>query len=688
MAAFVLGASKDAPGDEDILEMILPNDANAAVIAAGMDVCLLLGDKFRPKFDAAAEKLSGLGHAHDLVSVIDDDKKLGMLARKAKLKKTEDAKILQALLKVIAIDDAAEKFVELTELVSQLDLDFDVYVLTKILGLISEETSDEVDIIRDNVVNAFDSCKPLLKQLMLDGPKSEPADPFISLLMDPLEESVGKVVNHIAQLFEEASKNEGDESLVLRSQLGYQLFFLIVRSLADGKREVSKKILSGIPTSVRAEVFPGLQRSVYKSAVFLGNHIIQVLLGSKKSFEDWDVVGVAKDLESAWKRRAIAELIKKFQVSILEQCFDKPVPLIPQSPLNNDAVIDNVNKALQFALWLTEFYGSENETEALGELRFLDSTSKNLLVDSFKKFVQGINSKTHVTRIVESLEKCCLSDTPSGRKSNVQPSTSQQQDSAYTKEEMTTVHNTYSVNTKAQVLNGLSDTNSSGLLVDSKDSLSLQEISCDEVDSSTLLSSSRNIGEGVTVKAVDPVPEKVNDAQQQQTVNEIEMASDANQDTSSSASPEVAPSFSTDGWDSPTKSVALPPGMQQIDEEETTVADKDSTPQPQARAETAWGSGDATPMPLPAPTNQYKVSGFGEAKVAKGFGQFAPTSSAYGGGGGRGGYGGGDRGGRGGYGGDRGGRGGYGGGDRGGRGGYGGDRGRGGYGGRGGRGGF
>lgn len=152
-----------------------------------------------------------------------------------------------------------------------------------------------------------------------------------------------------------------------------------------------------------------------------------------------------------------------------------------------------------------------------------------------------------------------MSDTPSGRKSNVQPSTSQQQDSAYTKEEMTTVHNTYSVNTKAQVLNGLSDTNSSGLLVDSKDSLSLQEISCDEVDSSTLLSSSRNIGEGVTVKAVDPVPEKVNDAQQQQTVNEIEMASDANQDTSSSASPEVAPSFSTDGWDSPTKSVALPP---------------------------------------------------------------------------------------------------------------------------------
>lgn len=107
-----------------------------------------------------------MGHAHDLVSVIDDDKKLGMLARKAKLKKTEDAKILQALLKVIAIDDAAEKFVELTELVSQLDLDFDVYVLTKILGLISEETSDEVDIIRDNVVNAFDSCKPLLKQLM------------------------------------------------------------------------------------------------------------------------------------------------------------------------------------------------------------------------------------------------------------------------------------------------------------------------------------------------------------------------------------------------------------------------------------------------------------------------------------------------------------------------------------------
>lgn len=151
------------------------------MLAAGMDVCLILGDDFvglipkcscinnsfqRPKFDSGAEKLSQLGQAHDLAPIIDDEKKISMLARKTKLKKSNDAKILQVLLKVLGAEEAEEKFVELSELSSALDLDFDVYVLAKLLGFASEELQEEIEIIRDNVTDAFEACKPLLKKLM------------------------------------------------------------------------------------------------------------------------------------------------------------------------------------------------------------------------------------------------------------------------------------------------------------------------------------------------------------------------------------------------------------------------------------------------------------------------------------------------------------------------------------------
>ncbi|CCD65227.1 Guanyl-specific ribonuclease pgl-3 [Caenorhabditis elegans] len=601
--------------------------------------CLLLAWTFalfsgmtslRPKFDSGAEKLSQLGQAHDLAPIIDDEKKISMLARKTKLKKSNDAKILQVLLKVLGAEEAEEKFVELSELSSALDLDFDVYVLAKLLGFASEELQEEIEIIRDNVTDAFEACKPLLKKLMIEGPKIDSVDPFTQLLLTPQEESIEKAVSHIVARFEEASAVEDDESLVLKSQLGYQLIFLVVRSLADGKRDASRTIQSLMPSSVRAEVFPGLQRSVFKSAVFLASHIIQVFLGSMKSFEDWAFVGLAEDLESTWRRRAIAELLKKFRISVLEQCFSQPIPLLPQSELNNETVIENVNNALQFALWITEFYGSESEKKSLNQLQFLSPKSKNLLVDSFKKFAQGLDSKDHVNRIIESLEKSSSSE-PSA-----------------TAKQTTTSNGPTTVSTAAQVVTV------------EKMPFSRQTIPCEGTDLANVLNSAKIIGESVTVAAHDVIPEKLN--------------AEKNDNTPSTASPVQ---FSSDGWDSPTKSVALPPKISTLEEEqeEDTTITKVS-PQPQERTGTAWGSGDATPVPLATPVNEYKVSGFGAAPVASGFGQFASSNGTSG----RGSYGGGrggDRGGRGAYGGDRGrggsgdGSRGYRGGDRGGRGSYG-----------------
>ncbi|EGT54222.1 hypothetical protein CAEBREN_24991 [Caenorhabditis brenneri] len=704
LAAFVIGVSAERPTKDDILEMIIPNGANAAVLAAGMDVCFLLGEEYRTNFQTAGEQLAQLNHSHDILAAVDDKKKLESLLRKTKIRKTPDAKILQRILTVhLEREEPLEKFEELSELCA-LDLDFDAYVLIKLLDIENEETAEEIEVVRENIQEIFQKANPLLKQLMEQGPQTEPADEFTELLRAPIgDDCLTKLVAKIVEKFEGALKDESDESLVLRTQLGYQLCFLISRTLAADLVDAAKLVQKLIPKNIRHEVFPGLQKSVYKSSVFLAFHVIQIFLGSKKSLQDWTLVGLTSDLTCVWRRNAIAELVKKFSVAVTEKCFDLDVPLIPQSQEDNNATIDKVTDALRFALWILEHYGCENDKKSLKELSYLDNATKNRIVDSFKKFVQGIDDKVHSNRIIESVALSCKQESVSAQcsSSNVaQASTSQSSkksnDISYTREELKTAHKTSNEGTKAQVLNGFNDSNLVGLLA--KDSTSLLEIPVDETDSATVLNSAKNIGDGVTAKASDPIQEKPTVHQQvSQSTTEKPPASP------------IEECFSADGWDSPSKSVALPPNSV-LDKEaglhqETPTADTTITPQPEEKSEqkpnataetpvgersrTAWGSGDVTPAPLATPTNDYKVSGFGGATLAKGFGQFGSTGGGFGGGGGgggRGGYGGGDRGGygggsRGGYGGgDRGGsRGGYGGGDRGGRGGYGGGD-RGGYG--------
>ncbi|KAF1768761.1 hypothetical protein GCK72_000574 [Caenorhabditis remanei] len=713
-AASVFGST--APIDEkDLLDLLVPSDANADALAAGMDCCLLLGEKYRPHFDAAVQQLARLGRTHDVATVIDDEKKFTALSKKTKLKKTDEAKILQSFFKIHSTEDE-EKFEAISEL-CQLDLDFDAYVFIKALTLENEENQELVETIKDNLVEAWNKSNPLLVKLLLEGVKEQdPVDKFTYLLLQPLTEAtLSDAVNFIVEKYSAELPDEGDASLVVRSQLGCQFFFLVTRTLAHDQRELAKLVQTLIPRPVRLEVFPGLQRSVFKSSVFLGHHIIQIFMGSKKPFQDWSFVGLAQDFECPWRRLAIAELLKKFSVSVVEKVFDNPVALIPQHESDNETLIELVTNALRFALWIVEFYETETNEKSIKELAFLDHSLKTLLIESFTKFLQGKDVKDHIKRIIDALEKSRTQET----KGNLE----------YSREEIKTKMPSSS-SAKAQVLHGLNTSAAAGLIVPS---LSLLEIPVDEVDSTSHLTTSKDIGQGVFVKAQDTVSEKQKEVPlvAQQTAFHHEPQTATLLPPSPNEDSMAVESISTDGWDSPTKSVVLPLDDMILEEEERDALKPDSvnshrseestpvpeqlpqetservtSPPPDERSRTAWGDGDATPMILATPTNDYKVSGFGGAKLAKGFGTMGSTGGGFGGGGGggsyggRGGYGGGDRGGRGGGfgGGDRGGRGGYGGGDRGGRGGGygGGDRGgyggqRGGYvagGDRGGRGGY
>uniref|UniRef100_A0A1I7U6A5 Cyclic nucleotide-binding domain-containing protein n=1 Tax=Caenorhabditis tropicalis TaxID=1561998 RepID=A0A1I7U6A5_9PELO len=675
-ASFVMGATKVLPSDEDVQALIAPDNGPAGVLAAGLDAYFILGKELTAPFQKAVTKLSELGFTHELVSVIDDEKKLTGLIRKNKLKKTEEAKILQTVLKIRTAEDNEQRFEEISDLCG-MDLDFDAFVLIKLLKL-EEDYEEEYKIIRDNVLALLEK-KPNLKKLFLEGPVAAPVDEFAELLLGPFDQdALTKIVQIIVDKFTEAIADEGDASLVLRSQFTYQIHFLIARTLASGERETPRLIQSLIPRNVRMEAMPGIQKSVLKSSVYLGHQIVQVFLGSTKSFDDWSFNGLAKDLACVWRRHAVAELLKKYSVAVTEKCFHVDIPLLSQSKEDNEEIVQKVINALRFASWITEFFGREQDPKAVKELDFLDQSSKNLLIESFKKFAQYSDIKNHYLRIIGALEALSASPAKSASITIAQPSTSNvPKPLSYTRDEIKTAQKTNNEDTKEQVRVGLNNSNSVGLIADAKESLSLHEIPADETDSTTTVSKPQDIGQGVSVRA-RPLEEKPAGLQLEKITEE------------SAAQAQKSPvdeKYSADGWDSPTKSVALPAGLENVEEEpslhqetseDTTPVPPQGTSSPADRARTAWGDGDVTPAPLATPTNDYKVSGFGQAILAKGFGQTVVSGSGFGRGGMGGGYGGGDHGGS---------RGAFGGGNRGSfnsgnRGGYGGNERGGGFGGQ------
>lgn len=87
--------------------------------------------------------------------------------RKAKLQKSESAKLASILAKILLSEDDFDKFAEISDL-STLDLDFDAYVFIKILALNTEETAEDVDAIKKNVLTRLKENKSELANLMYE----------------------------------------------------------------------------------------------------------------------------------------------------------------------------------------------------------------------------------------------------------------------------------------------------------------------------------------------------------------------------------------------------------------------------------------------------------------------------------------------------------------------------------------
>uniref|UniRef100_A0A1I7UUS1 HDOD domain-containing protein n=1 Tax=Caenorhabditis tropicalis TaxID=1561998 RepID=A0A1I7UUS1_9PELO len=297
VAAYIFGASDVKPSENEILDVLVPENADAEAIFTGMDACLALG--FIPKFKA----LSLRQKSHDLSYALENGG-LQRIARMSRLRK--ESGILWILIKILMAENDEKRFDSILDL-CHLDLDFDALVLIKILGLETEENREEVEIIKGNVMERMG------RKELVDLMKNEPKDEFTRLLtVYPIEESAKKLVAHLIDLFPSSDDNDV-ESEISKRRITCQLVFLLARAIASGNIHVAKQMNNWIPEGIRKEMFPGIQMSRVETAL----ELVDLAMKNSSSI----ILPEMQILENTWSRRAIITILDTFRFAITQKIF-------------------------------------------------------------------------------------------------------------------------------------------------------------------------------------------------------------------------------------------------------------------------------------------------------------------------------------------------------------------------------
>ncbi|PIC40643.1 hypothetical protein B9Z55_011919 [Caenorhabditis nigoni] len=385
VAAYIFGSCEKIPEESEILDIIFPDNANPETILTGMDVCLVLGSDFLPHFKRLEERLKLLKHSHDISTEVSEDSQLNEIHQKSRLQKDKTSKILTILTKLMMTgnDDSNQKFTEICELCT-IDLDFDAFVFSKLLRLESEETREDIEMIRDNVIEKLELVNPKLADLMKNGPQDE----FTRLLSQPIDSEIArKLVETILETY----KQNLDSPQVL-AHLNSQILFLIVRWICSSSEpRDAKSITTWIPEDIKRRcLFPELQNNRVDYAIEIAGMVVNKFM--KTSSVKWELSTETLDvLENLYSRIAISQILDSFKFSIGNpKLFDEFVTLVPESNHHNDDLLQTVTSALRFAMWIVENWKRlENSTE----IDFLDQRS----------------AKNHLSKIHEIL-KTVISD--------------------------------------------------------------------------------------------------------------------------------------------------------------------------------------------------------------------------------------------------------------------------------------
>ncbi|EFO92673.1 CRE-PGL-2 protein [Caenorhabditis remanei] len=403
VAAYIFGGSERRPTEEEIMGMLVPDNRDPETILTGMDACLVMGGRYLAQYKKLAERLSTLKHSHDLYDVINTENHsaLKQIGRKSRLQKGISPRILSIIVRLMTVEK--ELFEEICVLCtdSKLNLDFDAFVLMKLMELGDEENEELMDIIKDNVINELMDTKPVLAELLRNGP----ADEFTRLLSLPIDsESAGKLVD---QIVKSGIWNWDDECNPPVPKSNYQLIFLLIRCLTTGDLHVAKRILEMIPVEAKKQIFPGLQRILVEKTLEFASCMIQMFLSENTVSEDWKMSESLLDsLNCVWSRIAVTQILDAFRNSISSpQIFDKFVPLNPESSIYHQDLVELVQNSLRFATWIVKNYSNLDDSKSIEQdLHFLKKSEISRYLETVKKALGHEDVEKRDSESVETMD--------------------------------------------------------------------------------------------------------------------------------------------------------------------------------------------------------------------------------------------------------------------------------------------
>ncbi|CAI5438951.1 unnamed protein product [Caenorhabditis angaria] len=402
-AAYILGLKNVKPSTNEIIEMIVSQE-DLDRLHTALDALFLLGKTYEPQIKSIGNDLVKRGGAHDVYELYSSaenwekfEKNLSGFVRKMVIRKC-DAKYLSYILKIGSAKNEVDKFNAISELCIE-NLEWDAFVLIKLLGLETEERKEEIELIRDNVLESLRTCRPQLADLIQSGPKND----VIYLLNHKFPNSLNDI-NKI--IFEKINPllNQNDEiSVEDRCKYLSELFYVIFKISLTQQFDFATNYIEQLPEHLRSEMFNDLDLVVFETTFHLLNSFIWLFSSDnnahKTEYSSAVASGLYKHLSSYWKRQAMLRILSNFYASITQSNLGVLIPLV-----NDTNLCSNIEDVLKFLIW---FIGSfENEDKEYHNLNILPVETKSKLITYFKNMKKKAEpSVEHIYRVCNALEK-------------------------------------------------------------------------------------------------------------------------------------------------------------------------------------------------------------------------------------------------------------------------------------------
>ncbi|CAI5439271.1 unnamed protein product [Caenorhabditis angaria] len=440
-AAFILGLTNNFPQANDFQSILIPENPSNDELIAAIDTFWSFGNDYLGTARILGDRLVANGGNHDVYTCRLNAQDgagfaadLANIVRKTVIGKVKGSQLLKFLQSIIMAESASDRFSAFSDL-CVADFDWDAYVFLKLFSSGTADKDEEIKLVRDNIIAKFEGKHGGLVNLWLNGRSVDPKVELARNLTKSIPEIIEKVLPVIVEQILPLVAREDDVALNELAPLSSQLFYIIVRAILAGERDLVKDIHSKIPEAIRRVMFPGLVRTIVKTSITFVSYFVQLFVpipGNALRFSEMEHAGLYKILDEPWKRDALLKILFDYKAAVSRDVFGFAVDFGSER--------SQILLAFDFIIEVVQNYG--------GELDFLwmDFNIKSTIIKTLKgETASTVSAKDNLSKIITALEKkphhpC--DPTPSSLN--------------YTRDEIEKIHAEKSVSTSV-ILNGIQE---------------------------------------------------------------------------------------------------------------------------------------------------------------------------------------------------------------------------------------